>query len=436
MQIRAFKAFRYNPAVVGDVGSCIAPPYDIIGPAEQQRLCEKDPYNIVRITKGKAEPTDTDGDNQYTRACEYLKTWIEKGILKQDTEETIYAYVQDFELAGQNLRRFSFIAKSKLEPFGKIVKPHEQTFDEPLADRMNLIRATSAVFGLVFMLYEDPERVVEEIIQKAVRQKPLTARTDEQSTCHRLYAINTQQDIEKITKMMSDKSCIIADGHHRYTTSVAFAKEYNSPAAKYQMLAFANTRQKGLVILATHRLAGNIKNLDFEKFIRRLNENFELTEYKSDTEQAKQKSLQKMLEQIKKEYNRKRNSFGIYGGTGSFYAAVLKNAQLMDSAAPEKNAAWKALDVSVLQRLVIEKQLRLVENGRTGTENIEYFKDTPGAIDMLVSQVDTHKKQIAFFMNPVRLQQLIDVVESCERMPQKSTYFYPKLYSGLVIDII
>ncbi len=220
MEVKPFKAFRYDSTVVGDVGGCISPPYDVISPAQQEQLYEKSKYNIIRIIKGKTTSFDNDDNNQYTRAADYLKTWIEKGVLKKDQTETIYAYVQDFDVAGNHFQRSSFIALARLEEFGKTVRPHEQTLDEPKVDRLNLKRATVAKFGLVFMLYEDEQKIADEIVGRATAQEPLIDYTDEQDVRHRLFPITTKVDIDAIARMMADKSCIIADGHHRYETAL------------------------------------------------------------------------------------------------------------------------------------------------------------------------------------------------------------------------
>ncbi len=434
MEIRPFRAFRFDESVVGDAGSCIAPPYDVIDPVQQEKLYQKNEYNIVRIIKGKTAASDNQSNNQYTRAADYLKDWIEKGALKQDPTDTIYAYVQDFELNGKEFRRLSFITQARLEPFGEIVKPHEQTLDEHIVDRLNLKRAALAEFGLVFCLYEDSGRVADKIIQTAAEQNPLLDHTDEQNIRHRLGAITARQDIDRIVKMMSDKSCIIADGHHRYTTALAFAKDSAGPAAKYQMLTFANIHQQGLVILPTHRLVNNVENLEPQSLISRLKNNFEITEHKFDSPQGKTKAMLRMLTQIKAEHNSNRNAFGIYCGTGSFCTAVLKDAHIMDSAAPQKSPACRALDVSVLHTLVLEQLLGINEEKLAEGGGLEYIQDSPGATKKLISQVDTKNKQAAFFMNPVSIEQLKAVTAIGERMPQKTTHFYPKVYSGLTVD--
>jgi uncharacterized protein (DUF1015 family) len=427
MQIKPFKAFRFNSAVVGNAGNCVAPPYDVIGHARQQQLYEKNRYNIVRIIKGKTEPSDNSSSNQYTRAADYLKTWIEKGVLRQDLTEAIYAYIQDFESGGAQLQRLNFIALARLEEFGPDghVRPHEQILNEPIIDRLNLKRATAAKFGLPFCLYEDEQAVADKIIEKASTQDTLIDFWDEQDVRHRLFAVTTPADIDVIAKMMLDKTCIIADGHHRYTTALTYAKENDNPAAGYQMIAFANIRHEGLIVLANHRLVGNLPNFNFEKLLAELKENFEVVEMDSKRE---------MLAQMKAEHNRDKIAFGIYLGNNAFYVAVLKDKQAMDSAVPEKSAAWRSLDVAVLHKLILEKLLGIDEKKLASQSNLEYVKDAGNAIDESIAKVNGGQKQAAFFMNPVKMQQLKTVTDAGERMPQKSTYFYPKIYTGLTIN--
>jgi len=434
MQIKPFKAFRFDEAVVGDVGDCIAPPYDVISDAQQEQLYKKSKHNIVRIIKGKTTASDNGENNQYTRAADYLNNWIEQGALKQDTAEIIYAYVQDFELAGTQFQRFSFIALAKLEEFGKAVRPHEQIFDKPMLDRLNLKRATTAGFGLVLMLYEDEQRIADKIIKQAVTTESLIDFIDEQNVRHRLFTITVKEDIEQISKMMNDKSCIIADGHHRYMTALTYYKESGNTTAEYQMLAFANIFQKGLIVLATHRLVGNLENFRYEKLITELKENFELTELQFNSPQTKLDARQKMLAQMKSEHNNDKNAFGIYCSNNAFYVAVLRDIQAMDPVMPDMSPAWKTLDVSILHKLILEKLLDIDEERLAKGENLQYVKDTPNAIYESISQVDAGRKQVVFFMNPIKIQQLKMVTDAGERMPQKSTYFYPKVYTGLTIQ--
>jgi uncharacterized protein (DUF1015 family) len=284
------------------------------------------------------------------------------------------------------------------------------------------------------MLYEDEEETADKIIEQATATEPLIDFTDEQNVRHRLFPINSKEDIQTIVNMMNTKSCIIADGHHRYTTGLTYSKESNNPAAKYQMLGFANISHKGLIVLATHRLAGNLENFSFENLITELKENFDIIELKFDLVQNKIDARQKMLAKMKAEHDNDKNAFGIYGANNAFYVAVLKDQQAMDSAVPNMSTAWRTLDVSILHKLILEKILGIDEERLAKGENLQYVKDTPNAIDDSISQVDSGNKQAAFFMNPIKMQQLKLVTDAGERMPQKSTYFYPKIFTGLTIQ--
>ncbi len=435
MEIKPFKAFRFNTAIVGDVCKCIAPPYDIITGAQQNQLYEIGNYNIVRIIKGKTTPSDNNSDNPYTRAAQCLNNWLKESALKQDPAEAIYAYVQDFEVFGARFKRLNFIALAKLEELGPSgsVRPHEQTLDTPMVDRLNLKRATSADLELVFMLYEDPEKIADKIIESAAAQEPLLDCLDDQNTRHRLFPITARNHISAITKMMSAKTCIIADGHHRYTTGLIYSKEAANPAARYQMLAFTNTCQDGLFVLAAHRLVGNLGNFCFKKLLADLEENFTVTRFQFDSPTSKMKTRQQMLTQLKGEYKKDKNAFGIYGAN-TFYIAVLKDKSAMDSVAQRAGAAWKSLDVAVLHKLILEKHLGIGEKQLASNSSVEYVKDTENAIDESIEKVDKGQRQIAFFMNAPKIRQIQMVADAGERLPQKSTYFYPKMFSGLTIN--
>jgi len=433
MEIRPFRAFRFNPAVVGNAGDCIAPPYDVIGPEQQGRLYRKSPYNIVRITK----PNEASADNQYTRAAGYLSDWIDSGVLKQDPAEGIYGYVQDFEVGGSQYQRLTFIALAKLEEFGPPgpVRPHEQTLSKAMLDRLNLKRATAADFGLVFMLYEDKKGIADRIIQSASAGPAILDYTDEQDVRHRLFAITAKKDVDAIVRMMRDKNCIIADGHHRYTTGLTYSKESPNPAAKYQMLAFTNISGEGLIVLATHRLVANLRDFNMDRLLAGLGRNFQVTVFTfGKGRQAKADARGEMLARMRAEHGKDKKAFGIYGPNSVFYAVVLKNARAMNVAAPHQSAAYKSLDVAVLHKLILEEVLGIDEEVLARGENLEYVKDAPTAIDDSIAQVDAGLKQAAFFMNPIKMQQLIEVTDAGERMPQKSTYFYPKMFTGVTIN--
>ncbi len=434
MEIKPFRAYRFDQAVVGDVGDCIAPPYDVIDDDLRERLYNKNKYNIIRLTKGKTAPSDNQSNNRYTRAAEYLSAWIKTGVLKADATETIYAYVQEFELTGRKSRRLGFIALAKLEEFGKGVRPHEYTLEEPKIDRLNLRKATRAQFGLVFMLYKDRQNIADKIIENAARQKPLIDFLDEQNVRHQIFAVTGKDEIAAMTKMISTKPCIIADGHHRYETGLRYYKETGDPAAQYQLTAFVNSCQPGLFVLATHRLIENIRGFDADKLINDLKHSFDVTRFAFDSNSTKQQAKKKMLTEMKVRFDADRNAFGIYTGSSAFYVATLKDKRLMNAAAPDTSDAWKALDVAVLHKLILEKHLGIDDQRLADGGNIEYVKDTGQAIDLSIEKIDRKEKQAAFFVNPTKLEQIEEVTAAGERMPQKSTYFFPKVFTGLTVQ--
>lgn len=425
MEVKPFKAFRFDPNVVGDVGKCIAPPYDVIDDAQREELYRRSEHNIVRITKGKTTPSDNGQHNQYTRAAELLQKWIAEGVLKPDDRDTIYGYVQDFEIHGVTYRRLTFIALGKLEDFGKTVRPHEQVFAKPVQDRLNLKRATAARFGLVFLLYDDPQGVADKAIAQAAENDPLVDFVDDHGVRHQLFGIADEADIQAIVQMMADKSVIIADGHHRYTTGLTYMRESGIPAAKYQMMAFTNGAQKGLVVLATHRVVGGLDGFNWQDFVSRLIPGFTVMKIGSKLD---------MLKIMKSVHEKDETPLGIYLGDGKFCVAVLKDKSLMKAAAPDKSEAWRTLDVAVLQKLILEGMLGLTEEKMGDSKYVEYVKDVPNAIDEIIRQVDSGHRQIAFFTNPVKMQRLARITDAGERMPHKSTYFYPKMYTGLTIQ--
>ena len=435
MEIKPFKAIRFDGDVVGDVGNCISPPYDVINSQQQQMFYEKSEHNIVRIILGKEQPGDNETTNKYTRASNYFSEWLKDGALKQDAKEAIYAYVQDFEVKGKMVQRNSFIASAKLEPFGPVVRPHEKTLDGPIIDRLKLNKATKAIFGLVYVVYDDPQLVADKIIEKVMTSSgALIDFVDEQDVRHRLYVIDCKNDIASIVAMMGGKSCIIADGHHRYTTGLNYAKDPANNASGYQMLAFSNTCHEGLLVLATHRLLKNIAGFDVEKLLESLKEDFAITAYKFHNEAGKARARSKSLGQMKAEQDNGKNAFVVYTGDDAFWTIVLKDVKAMDAMAAGMSDAWKSLDVAVLHKLILEKIYGIDEKRLAEQTNLEYMKDTPNAIDDCIAEADDGKKQAVFFMNPPIIKQIERVADEGEKMPQKSTYFFPKVYTGLTID--
>ncbi len=437
MEVKAFKALSFDASVVGEVGRCFAPPYDVINARQQEQLYNSSEYNIVRVTKGKISPQDTATDNQYTRAARLFKEWIGKGALRTEQVEAIYPYVQDFVLDGRSYYRSGFVALGRLEELGAGVWPHERTMNEPKADRLNLMQATQAQFGQIFMLYDDREKIADGIIKKILEQPAAVDFVDGDGVRHRLFKITNPPDIQAISDMMTDKQVIIADGHHRYETALDFYKQTRRPEAQYRMMTFVNIHNEGLIILPVHRVLKNLKNFDIKKLLANLKDNFEITEFKFNPDLSEQKRVAKeqAFEHLKARFAQGEITFGIYTGNGAFYTAMLKDVQALQ-AIEECSRALGRLNVSILHRLVLQKILGITEEAIASQTNIEYISELGNAITESIDKVDSGQRQAIFFMNPARIEQVWAVASNGEKMPQKSTFFYPKIFTGLAMHKI
>jgi uncharacterized protein (DUF1015 family) len=433
MEIKPFKAMRFNKDVVGNPGNCIAPPYDVIDADQQQALHDKNPYNIVRATRGLKQPTDDLNDNVYTRARDYLHKAIQDKALVEDAKAAIYVYIQDFEIAGRAFERSGIIAAGRLQEFGKGVQPHEKTLEGPKADRLNLTRATACQFGQIFMLYDDPANVDRQLIARAKELPILIDTTDEEGARHRLYALDDSRDVDAFVRMMEDKQAIIADGHHRYETALNYWRETGDDEAAWQMMTFVNMRNEGLVIQPTHRLLINMESFDAAALLDSLKADFEIQTFTFDSPEEKSAARRSMFDGLKTAERKKQNAFGFYAADKAFYTIVLKNERAMSQMCPEMSAAAQTLDVNVLHKLILEKYLGINDAKLAGQSHLLYIKDLGNAIDTSIARVDQGRSQGVFFMNSTRIDQVQDVARAGEKMPQKSTFFYPKIFSGLTL---
>ncbi len=434
MEIKGFRGFRFDPAVVGEAGNCVSPPYDVIDESMREALYGKSPYNIVRVIRGRETPEDTEADNKYTRAGAFMEELVSKGALRQDERECIYGYVQDFKIRGQAFQRCGFVALGKLAAPGSDVQPHEKTLDGPKADRLRLMRAKAAQLGQIFMLYDDPEKTADSVIQKAASKGSALDFTDEEGVRHRLYAIEDPADIDAVVRMMANKPAVIADGHHRYETALNYYNETKNPEAMYRMMTFVNMRNPGLVVLPTHRLVSNAAGFDIKKLISSLDEDFNITVFSFTNDIEKTEAEKRLFKELNQTFSKGRNAVGIYAADGNFYSAVYKQNGTIERLYPEMSSAECRLDVNVLHKLILEKHLGIDEAALAGQKNLEYIKDRGDAIVKSVQRVDSGEAQAVFFMSPTPVEQVKAVALTGKKMPQKSTFFYPKIYTGLVIN--
>ena len=435
-RIYPFRAWRYNPSAVR-LEDVVTQPYDKISPSMQQAYYQRSPYNLVRIILGLPELFDAErGESVYTRAGRDFRAWREQGVLVQEKDPCIFAYSQRFTVPGTEIvkERRGFIALGKLHDYAdQVVFRHERTLSKPRSDRLNLLKATHAHFGQIFMLYSDPAGSVEKILYDG--NGPADAEvTDEYGVLHRLWRVCDPAVIRILAASMADKKLIIADGHHRYETALNYLKENAcAVAAKAEssasqlpqpacpeaavMMTFVNMDSGGLVILPTHRVVHSLARFDPAAFARAAEEFFTIQALPTGEAAGYIETLGKQ--------------------TGTAFVAVTRAGALLLRSKPEPVAAALAslpdrqrqLDLSLLHSIVLDRLLGLDAEKVSEQTNIRYLRDAGDAVD----QVRRGEADVAFLTNPVSMEQLREVAFAGDVMPQKSTDFFPKLLSGLTI---
>jgi uncharacterized protein (DUF1015 family) len=435
-RIYPFRAWRYNPSAVR-LEDVVTQPYDKISPSMQQAYYQRSPFNLVRIILGLPELFDADGgENVYTRAARDFRAWREQGVLIQENEPCVFAYAQRFTVPETGIvkERRGFIALGKLHEYAEqVVFRHEQTLSKPKSDRLNLLKATRAHFGQIFMLYSDPAGSVEKILYEG--NGPADAEvSDEYGVLHRLWRVNSPAVIRLLTTAMADKKLIIADGHHRYETALNYSKEHKAggpaksgsrthqlPQPDYPeaavMMTFVNMDADGLVILPTHRVVHSLASFDTNAFCNAARDFFSVDSLPSY-------SAEQFIDSLRQQ-------------SGTAFVAVTKGGDFLLRAKPEAMAAALAgaperqrqLDLTQLHSIVLDRLLGLNAQKVLEQTNLRYLRDANEAVE----QVRKGEADVAFLTNPVTMEQLKEVAFAGEVMPQKSTDFFPKLLSGLAI---
>ena len=455
VEIAPFRGYRYNKDIIKDDISVLAPPYDVIDGEFQKRLHERSKYNISRLTKGEKLTNDTDLNNQYTRAADLLNHWISEKILVQDERPVIYVLSQQFTIGAGNSQRTmirtGFIAKLKLEQFctgGNTtgacvgVHQHEETLAKDIEDRLCLCKTTLTNFGQIFVIYSDHQRKTEEILGRVMSTEPVMDATDDDGVTHKLWLMTDHEMITALQELLAKKSIIIADGHHRYKTALKLHEEHAKPddpvaeSSKYRMMTFVNMMNEGLIILPTHRLIQKVENFEPTKFLKSLEQHFTVKQFpfQGDNDESSRKA---MFADMSKAFNSGLHAFGLYCKTDSYYLLTLKDLSAM-AKLQNRSQAWQKLDVSILHQLILEDLLgidktKLASGTITGGAYVEYIKDIGSAVQMAIDKVNTAGYQAVFFMNPTRISEVEAVSNNHETMPQKSTFFYPKVYTGYVM---
>jgi uncharacterized protein (DUF1015 family) len=429
-EIRAFRAYRYDLGRVGTLGDVVGPPYDVIDPALQQALYDRSPYNVIRLILNKEEPSDTDSNNRYTRAARSLREWQQEGILLQDSARAVYVYHQDFEVEGQRFSRRGFLARLRLERFGEgRIFPHEETMAGPKADRLRLFQATAMNLSPVFGLYPDETNSVQSQLDEAVRRVlPLEA-TDHLGVVSRLWPVTDQHVVSTVTGLMGPKPVFIADGHHRYETALRYLEEKRAAgevrdaeaAANFVLMMLVGMSDPGLVILPTHRLVSGLPQLTADRLRAILEKHFQI-----DTVGQGEQGARDTWELIQAESGQEVLGFGTVAD-GVWQTARFRAPQLMASLAPEHSPAWRTLAVSVLHVLVLGKLIPEALGGEPSCRYVHLLRE-------VTEDVAAKRCRLAVLVPPATMQHVEQIAGNLEKMPPKSTYFYPKLLSGLVFN--
>jgi uncharacterized protein (DUF1015 family) len=404
-RIFPFQPYRYSPKA-GSLDHVVTQPYDKISPEMQTRYLALSPYNLVRLLLGQRLETDNAESNVYTRAAGLLQEWIETGILERDREPALYAYFQKFTVpdTGETRERKGFIGLGAVEDYSAgVVHRHEQTLSGPKKDRLELLRHTRAHFGQIFMLYSDPELAIDRMLDEASASAPVMTVADEYGTLHRVWKITDAELVRGILSAMAEKKLLIADGHHRYETALAFHREDRGlKDAGNVMMTFVNMHAAGLEILATHRVLSGLADFHPRRFANAI--------------QARRLENLDELKRIFKSAAPGTIRIGLALSSGEICLY-------------ERERKPGELDVRVLHEELLGSVLGIGEEAVREQKHIQYVR----GLDAACAKVRDGGAQVAFLLEPASVQQVADVAFSGGVMPQKSTDFYPKLLSGLTI---
>jgi uncharacterized protein (DUF1015 family) len=436
-KIIPFRGLLYNEAKAGRIADLVCPPYDIISPAAQQELYRKSPHNVIRLEYGLTSPADGDDDNRYTRSAAVLEDWTGSGVLRQSEQPSFYIYEMEYAHDAKTKKLRGFICMVRIEDYDSgVIKPHETTLSGPKTDRLNLLRACKAGFSQIFSLVPDPKNAIERVLAKAASAPEMEVKSTD-NVVHRIWTISDKQDIAAIAAAATDQPIFIADGHHRYDTALNYRNERRKAvgnftgeeAFNYVPMFLARLEDPGLTILPAHRVMFNLNNFDPQRFENDLNLYFDIE--RIDFNDASETSGLKTVLDTMASRAEKAHVFGMrVKGEHSYYLFALRNEADMDALLPNKTAAYRRLDVSILHHLVIDKILGIKMDTHKLGLNIEYVKDAEEAD----KRVHDSAVEVVFFMNPTKVREVQAVASAGERMPQKATYFYPKLLTGLVMN--
>jgi uncharacterized protein (DUF1015 family) len=437
--IAPFRGFIYNPQMIQNLSQVVAPPYDVISPQEQDGFYALHPYNIIRLDFGKNFPSDTANDNRYTRAAHILKIWEREQILIQDPAPAFYLYKIRYRMYGQEWRtRSGFICRLGLEPLNAgSVRPHEMTFSAFKQDRYQLLQNCYMQFCPIFSFYLDKENRILSLMSEQAPAEPFIDFQDQASIQHQLWRITDPTAVREIQSAFSEKTVYIADGHHRYETSLAFqadmAKKYpqQPPEApfNYTLMFLCPMEDPGLTIFPVHRALNRAPEMKPEELEKKLQPYFAVEKFPYTLENKKQ-VIEKFLSRLEGK-EKETPTFGLYlTHTSWFYLLSLKKEGLEDDWAGDMHPLLRELDVMILSRLLFQKILGVRREELDQENMIEYRHDPLQTIKL----VESGQSRMGFFLSSTPVEQVRRIAEASLVMPRKSTYFYPKTLTGLVMN--
>lgn len=435
-EIAPFRGLRYNTGIVGGLEEVVIPPYDVISPEEQKAFHERNPYNMIRLELGAPNPEDGDRNNPHTRAAAFMKQWTEHDVLVRDARPAIYYYELDYSNGpGEPKTRKGFICVLRLEEFSRGgVRPHEKTFKAIKEERLSLMFACKANLSPVFALYSDPGEKVIDSIMSGRGEAPAISFTDYANMAHRIWPVTDPGVIGKVQGLMEDKAIFIADGHHRYETALNYRNIMRSrysagPRASYEyiMMYLTDMDQSGLTILPTHRLLRNISGLASGQFVEKARGFFDIQRFETANG-----GEMKWKRAIEAGGSREDTTIGFYCKEADCVYVLTARRREVSSALEQKGlpAPLHTLDVVVLDQIVLRDLLGLSEEFLGSENNISFMHDFSEALDA----VKSGKFDAGYFINSTRIGQVREVASAGLIMPHKSTYFYPKVISGLLIN--
>ena len=426
-RILPFQGVRYNPALVPDITRVTAPPYDMIPPAEQEELYRRDPHNVVRLILGREQENGRPVD-RYANAAGFYRRWRSEGVLAQDEAPSIYLYREDYAWAGQAYRRLGLIARIGLDEFGGGAFAHESTMSGPKADRLRLLQACEANFSQIFALYSDPDGSIEAPLLAATAAPPLVSFDDGQGVVHNLWRVDDPALIARAREGFAGKPFIIADGHHRYETALEYRRLMRQQPARFResmdsvMMCLVRMESPGLTILPFHRM---VVAPGPERIVERIGAAFDLEERALPADRTTWTGATQDL------LGGGGTVFGLYRGGPSLTLLRPKaGADLSRHLRPGTSPLVADLDVTVLHQVIFAGLLGLDEQKLVQEGGIRFFTKTEDA----AAEVEAGRGAAAFLLRPSRVDQVWRIATAGQRMPQKSTNFYPKLISGLVFN--